>query len=452
MSIGRLGTDLALALLVGTAVLAGTVLAFVVAPHVAFAAAVAWFTVLETVRVQVSPATGATKELIAVAATSAVVIVIAHRRVSRVPWRVDGPALVLSGLFLGLYVFNLGGGISGESGYGAPWFHGTRLASEPLILMLAGMLLPAPRRSLRWGLISLVSAACLASLYGVVQQRIGVNGLMDAGYVYGEQVRQIGDQLRSFGTLGDPFAYAALLGFAVAALMLAFRSRPVVWLAGAIVGVGLLTSLVRTAAILLVAVLGVWLARRGQTRFAVIVTVAALVAGAALFSAASGKKETRLVQASPTMFVTLNGRTNIWKATLETPGEWTFGRGVGVVGTASERATRGLGSISSESDEGGGVVDSAYFATIADVGLVGLFLLLGLLARLAARARHAALGGDWAGWLALGFLAIILLDGVTRESFTAFPTAYVGFLILGLAAAAWENEPIRRTVPAPSGE
>jgi hypothetical protein len=38
-------------------------------------------------------------------------------------------------------------------------------------------------------------------------------------------------------------------------------------------------------------------------------------------------------------------------------------------------------------------------------------------------------------WLALGWLIAILIDAVTRESFTGFPTAFIGMLVIGLALA-----------------
>lgn len=449
-SVGRLGTDLALFLVVGTTAFAAAVLAFLLVPHVAFAGAIAWFAFLEAVRVQVYPLAGASKELIVAAGVIASAMAVLHRRSTGAASRVDVPTIVLVGLFLGLYAFNLGGGVSGESGYGAPWFHGTRLVSEPWLLLLAGMALPAPRRSLRWALTSLVASAVVVAAYGVLQQRLGVAGLLELGYEYGSQVRQIGDRVRSFGTLGEPFAYATFLTFAFGALVLAFRSRPLAWAAGFVIAAGLAASYVRTAVVLLVAVIGIWLARRGHARFAALTVAAAVAFGAALFVSASGARETRLVQASPQVYLTLNGRTNIWKATLGTaPSGWALGRGVGVVGTASSRATRTLtGTAARRGGGGGGVVDSGYFSTLADVGFVGLALLLALAARLLQLARRAASGGDNAGWIALAFLTVIGLDALTRESFTGFPTAYVSLLIVGLAVGAWLHDGARSPDPA----
>ena len=62
-----------------------------------------------------------------------------------------------------------------------------------------------------------------------------------------------------------------------------------------------------------------------------------------------------------------------------------------------------------------------------------LLLLLGRLVTLAGRATR--LPGDVAGWLCLGYLTVLLLDALTRDSFTGFPTAYLGFLLVGISLA-----------------
>jgi len=41
-----------------------------------------------------------------------------------------------------------------------------------------------------------------------------------------------------------------------------------------------------------------------------------------------------------------------------------------------------------------------------------------------------------AGWLVLGWLTVMLVDAVTRASFTGFPTAFLGMLFVGLGIAA----------------
>jgi hypothetical protein len=47
--------------------------------------------------------------------------------------------------------------------------------------------------------------------------------------------------------------------------------------------------------------------------------------------------------------------------------------------------------------------------------------------------------------VALAFLAALLLDALTRASFTGFPTAFLGLLVIGIALASarveGESEP-----------
>src|SRR5262249_51771975 len=134
--------------------------------------------------------------------------------------------------------------------------------------------------------------------------------------------------------------------------------------------------------------------------------------------------------------LTLNGRTSAWKTALGSPQEWFLGRGVGTVGTAANRARYTLTQSSDAQQHQLSAVDSGYLATVADVGLVGLIVLLGLFGRAIVLARSAALRGDSAGWLVLGLFTVLLIDGLTRASFTGFPSAFLALPIVGIALAA----------------
>jgi hypothetical protein len=176
---------------------------------------------------------------------------------------------------------------------------------------------------------------------------------------------------------------------------------------------------------------------------------ASAMLAAALFVSMSHQNDTRSVFLSPSQYVTLNGRTNIWRSQIgEHSGTWMFGRGVGAVGTASERAQRSLVGrieLDDRADRGGHLVDSGYFTAVADVGIVGLVVLLGILVRIGQLAVRATRRGDPLGWGALGVLSVVALDAVTRESLTAFPNAYVSMLVLGLAVATWHGRSSRTT-------
>ena len=412
--------------------------AFVARPHVVVACTIPLFASIPTLKF-VAPPIGAAKDVITAAAVAALVVV----WIRRGGWSADGWATGLVAALLGLYVMNLGGGFAAEN-FGLAWFHGVRLVCEPLMLLLAGFGLDDPRRTLRWAIRSLVATAAGVACVGLAQQVLGAERLVAIGFDYNQQVRTIGDRLRSFGTLDEPFSYAAFLLFGMAALLFGLRRSWVAYAAGAVIAAGLAASLARTAAVVSIALIGVWLAKHGSIPVAILLGVASAIASAALL-VSSGGTESQTVVAGSSTYLTINGRTEAWKLALGEPVEWPFGRGVGQVGTAAERARLTVsGSRKEDEDERSGAVDSGYFATVADVGLVGLAVLLGLLWRLGMLTRAAVARGHAAGWLAAATLTVLLIDALTRASFTAFPTAYLGFLLTGLALrSALEDEGTR---------
>jgi O-antigen ligase len=439
MFAARYGTEIGLGLTIGACLFVCVVAGFVLVPHIFVAVSIAYFVALPTLKVFGSDLIGGTKDVITFAALAAAGILFVQRRAARASWPVDRPILVLLAFVFGLYVLNIGGNLTGETGYGAAWFHGVRLFAEPVSLLLVGLTLREPRRTFQWAAASVAISSVAVAAYGIAQQSLGVHGLVRLGYSYGVEVRQIGSHLRSFGTLEEPFSYAGMLLIGVAVIALQRRVRAVAVAALAIVGVGLLVSYVRTAAVIAVALVGLLLARRGHLRAAVLTTAVAVVAAVIFFAVATDMQSQRAVRVSPHEYLTLNGRTNVWSDALgHSRSTWLLGRGVGAVGTASQRANESLvgGKSSSRTAKRGTVVDSAYLAVATDIGFVGLAILLALLGRLAVLARAAAVAGAREGWVALGVLVVMLLDALTRESLTGFPTAYIGMLVVGLALAS----------------
>jgi O-antigen ligase len=434
----RTGTAAGLGLLLGLTAFVGIVLAYVAVPHVAVAATIPFFALVPLLKTFVHPLLGGTKDLVAFAGLVAAGTLFLRRRAARQDWMPDRFVLATVGFLFLLYVANVGGYLSGETGHGPAWFHGVRLVFEPLALLLVGLSLSDPQRTLRWGGVSLVATGVAMAFVGFAQQALGVGRLMELGFTYGSEVRQAFGYLRSFGTLGEPFAYAGFMLLASAAVLLWARPRPLTTVATSVILLGLAVSLVRTAAIIVLALISLAIAQRGHLRFALLLLLVAVSGAMAVFAVGSQETSTRLVQVSGNHYLTLNGRTELWEEALGNHrSSWIFGRGVGATGTASQRAQATLTGAASEDSGESGVVDSAYLATVADVGLVGLALLLALLARIALLAWFAAKRGERAGWLALGLLTVIMLDALTRESLTGFPTAYIGMLVVGLAVATW---------------
>ncbi|MDQ5820669.1 MAG: hypothetical protein M3540_04430 [Actinomycetota bacterium] len=439
MFVGRYGPGLGLVAPLGAVLLVALVAAFVFTPHLAVAATIPYFAFMPALRIYGSETLGATKDVITLTAVAAAAVVIVERRAGRRGWAADRPVLILVAFLFGLYVLNIGGILSGASGHDIAWFHGMRLFSEPLFLLIVGLALPNPVKTYRWAVRSLVATAVVVAAVGGIQQVLGVQRLIEQGYRYGRQIREIGGNLRSFGTLDEPFSYATLLLFAFAVVLLGRRLRPSGYVVLAVLSVGLLFSFVRTAALIVLALIGIAVAQRGQTRIAVSVVLIAVAASALLFALTAGATSTRSVRVSPNQYLTLNGRTDLWGSALgDAPSAWVLGRGVGVVGTASQRARKSLtGGATTTRSRAGTVVDSAFPQVAADIGFVGLAILLALFGRLILLAWRAAGRGLSSGWTALGILGVVLLDALTRESMTGFPTAYVAMLLLGLAAATW---------------
>lgn len=435
-----MGTPLGLGVLLGLTAFVAIVLAYVAVPHVAVAATIAYFAFVPMLKVFVDPLVGATKDVIVFGAAAAAASLYLRRRAARRDWIPDRFAVVVIVLLFLLYLANVGGALSGETGHGAAWFHGVRLIFEPVALLVVGFSLRDSRRTLRWGVLSLAATGAVVGLYGFVQQAIGIQGLMNLGYTYGSEVREAYGQLRSFGTLAEPFAYAGFLLLGLAAALLWTRRGAFTRIVTPLLVIGLAVSFVRTAALVAIAVLGLALAQRGHGRFAVLLLLTSVTAAATIFAIGSQQASTRVVEVSPNQYLTLNGRTTLWEDQIGTaPSRWVLGRGVGAIGTASERATATLTGAERSDAESGGVVDSAYLAVVADVGVFGLGLLLALFLRLLLLGWRAARSGERSGWLAVGVLTVLMLDALTRESLTGFPSAYIGMLVVGLSLATWRR-------------
>jgi hypothetical protein len=447
----RAGATIGAGVVLLVALYLATVTAYIAVPHWALSATILLFAFVPALKVFATPQIGAVKDLVCLAAFTAAALICTFER--RMPDRWVS-RLVL--LLLGLYAINVG------HGHSVAWAQGVRLTGEPLLLLLVGFVLPNPRRNLRYALGALVFTACLVAFYGLIQQAVGRWTLVGWGYQFNVQVRTIGSHLRSFGTFDDPFGYAAFLLFAIGVLMFWWRRSWLTWSIAGWLLIGLFFSFVRTGLIELVAFAGLVLVRWRYTTAAAFF-VAATLAGALVtlvntngteattYSVYSSSGQTQQVNRAVlgSGNVILNGRISAWQAAVgDDPFQWFFGRGVGKVGTAAARATYTFSpSQAGGSSDKSQAVDSGYLATVADVGLIGLGVLLGLLGRLLVLARRAAQLDVAAGWVALALLASMMIDALTRASFTGFPTAFLGLLIVGVALAAANDDPRAAGIP-----
>jgi hypothetical protein len=347
--------------------------------------------------------------------------------------------MTLMAAFLGLYVLNLGGDLSGGH-HGIAWAQGVRLFAEPFILLAAGLTLREPRRTLNAAVVALIATGVAEALYGIAQQYLGQWRLVDLGYSFNAQVRMIGNHLRSFGTFDHPFAYAAFLFLALAAALFWMRPGPIKAICISLMSIGLFVAYVRSAIVISIALLAMWLLSIRRVSLGFVLLGISLAVAIVFLLSSAGANETRSVRAGPSTYLTLNGRTTVWATVFSKPSRIPFGLGVGKVGTAANRATSGAITDPNKPRNTTIAVDSGYFATVADVGVVGLIVLFAILTRLAVLGTAATRRSGRIGWLVLGWLAVLGLDATARESFTGFPTAFLGLLLVGVALAAADGQ------------
>ena len=432
----RIGGTLSVGLLLGITMFFFFVVGFMAFPHITIAALIPTFALIPALKVLVVPWIGPLKDVLTLAAIAAAFILVIQRAGAGQRQRGDFWVGAITVFLIGLYVVNLGGHMERD----VAWGQGVRLTSEPLLLLLVGMLLSDARRTLRWAIASLVATGVFVALTGIAQQVVGPDKLIELGYSYTLQVRLIGDRLRSFGTMDESFVYAAFLLLALAALLFWYRRGVIIVVAGSVMVVGLAFAQVRTSLVICIALVGLWLARSHRPTVAVFLLSAAVMAAAATLVWSSGGSESRTVRAGPSLFLTINGRTDGWKIVLNNPRTWAVGKGVGEIGVAAERATYSVTRRERDLDKETSAVDSGYFALIADVGFIGLVAFFALAGRLFSLAKRAIDRGSRIGWLTAAFLTVLLLDAVTRDSFTGFPSAFLGMLLVGVSLAAAEEE------------
>ena len=290
----------------GLIAFAALIAAWLLAPHLVIGCMIPLFAVIPTAKLFVSGWLGPVKDAVTLAAGVAVLIMVVRRHRRPDGTYVDSLLCWLVLAFGGLYLVNLGGTIAG-GGHGIAWAQGFRLVCEPLILLLAGLLLPNPRRSLHVALVSLIATGVAVALYGIYQQYLGGARLVALGYSYQDQVRTIGGHLRSFGTLDDPFAYAAFLLLAISAAIWWMQRGPLKTVCVSLMAMGLLLSYVRSAILIAVALAAIWLIKSGRAVVGVVVLVASVAAAFAFLVAVSGANETHSVRAGPNTYITLNG-------------------------------------------------------------------------------------------------------------------------------------------------
>jgi len=175
--------------LVGLIVLTVLVIGFIAVPWVMVAWMIPFFAALPTLKVLVSAQLGPLKDLIAFAAIGAAAVLALQRRATRRSSLADGVVLALAGGLFLLYLVDPGGLSGPVAAHGSAWFQGVRLFNEPLALLVVGLTLRHPRRTLTAARTSLILTAAAVALYGVAQQAIGIPRLHQLGFAYDTELR-----------------------------------------------------------------------------------------------------------------------------------------------------------------------------------------------------------------------------------------------------------------------
>jgi O-antigen ligase len=405
-------------------------------PAVIAVIVVVGFTLQPAGKLMLSPLLGPAKDVVVLVTLAVTLVVMAIR-----PIRHDQNRWisVVALLLMAVYVINPAGD------HGAGWANATRLTVSAIGLLLIGYHNLDAARTWRTASSAIIWVAVVQTFVGVAQQLMGTRRLVEQfGYAFGAQVRETArGQLRSFGTLDEPFTYAALLLVAlVIATQAEPRARRNAWLVPLLV-VGVLISVNRTGLVVLVVVGAMWLYRLRRRSAPALVLLGLALAGLGLgitttlaTSQASGTNSDFLL--------TLNGRTQTWTRVIREPLDLLAGRGAGEIGSGLARSEAGFISGSPEYQPGRAPtaannenltsIDNSYLAVLADVGLPGLLIVLCLGGMALVRTRVWRLDNS-TGWCVLGILTVIAMDGLTRSSLTAFPFGYIALYLVGVGLA-----------------
>lgn len=272
----------------------------------------------------------------------------------------------------------------------------------------------------------LMATGVVVAVYGLGQQVLGAERLVELGYAWNENVRFAGGFLRSISSFNQPFGFGfylmvvLLIGLPQA---LADRLRPrnqAFLVALPLIGLALASTFVRGAWLGLAAGLAFLGAQRYRALLLVIpvavVLLALLPADVAETALSATSSEQRLEG---------------WQQHLEVVAANPFGTGIGSTGSAAERVLEGTGERRYQPD-------NHYFKTVLELGPLGLWflVLLFLAAFLAVRDRARRLSGT-DGALAWGVAASIVAAGVASMVATyleIFPLDLLFWVLLSVVA------------------
>lgn len=308
---------------------------------------------------------------------------------------------------------------------------GFKVAFVYLFVAVAAWRCPLDRSERDRLVTILMITGFVTALYGIAQQVLGPTQLHDKlGYPYNDVIRfASGDFFRSFSTFDQaaPFGLflmiVLLVGLPVA-VSDPLRPRNILYLYGLpVYGIALLLAFTSTAFV----GLAVGLAYLGFRRYPLLLFGLGIVAAGMLVFAGPIAEPI----ASTSSF---NDRVTGWSENLSQIRANPLGSGIGLTGSAAESVNKLEGREAEDRYQ----PDSYYFKTAYELGLVGLWLLVLLLAsafRAAARMAESATRDQ----AFLDGIAATVLAVVTASFFSSyldiFPMDLFFWLFLGLVAS-----------------
>jgi hypothetical protein len=364
-----------------------------------------------------------------------------RRKLTCNPWVISFTVALLV-----LYVLDAGGH------HDSAWLAAVRPVIETFGVFLSAYVLLRFPEGWQWCVRMALTMGIIEAVAGIAEQLLGPSRLVSSfGFPYNDVVEVVNGFLRSFGTMLDPFNYAGLVATGLVFAFFVVRRRHVQALVLALLLVGLLFAFVRTSAPIALALILLALIRGARATSAAFVLSAAVVAVCAflLFSQPSSP--------GGSTATTLNGRTAEWARVLH----WRVliaGQGVGEVGSGANRVLQGgIVQVAKQGSQTTGSstpaqavsIDSSYLALISDVGLPGLALLIAIVLVIVGTAIRAVQSNASSGWILLGLLLVLLIDGFTRSSLTQFPFGNIVWFLLGAGLAEAERD-VARAKRAPA--
>ncbi|GAA1479680.1 hypothetical protein GCM10009624_01200 [Gordonia sinesedis] len=295
----------------------------------------------------------------------------------------------------------------------------------------------------------MITVGLINAVYGIAQQFIGVSSLVDLGYVYGNEVRNAGPLLRSFGTFNQPFPYGLFLMVTILVALAVslndphrWRSRLVFWTLPLLI-VAMSLSVVRASYLGLVT----GLLFMGFVRYrAFLARIALPVVGTVALAVYLLPSSVLSTFVSSDSYATRSGGwTFVWNTIITHP----LGEGLGMTGSAGEKLATGsvqLPETLRDRIDGATAFaygmpyqpDNYYIKLLFELGPLGLWLFLMILVTgLVTSVRVARRAEPSDSALAVGIGAVIAAAAaasVVSTYFEIFPLDVYFWMLLGVLA------------------